>query len=685
MQSTIKGKVELDKLGALRGMDIETDEFLNRDLGWLEFNARVLALSQNCDLPLLERLRFLIIFSTNLDEFYMKRIGEVSSAELLQKVRERIADLQSQQASVQFQLKTRDLPAQGIYPLSWKQLTKEELEIANLYFRSHLFPVLTPLAVDHGHPFPFISNLSSSFGIRLKSPSKRKSVFARLKIPKVFTQWVELANQRFVHIEDIIFHNLGHLFPGMIVESVMVFRVTRNAEAEAEEDIEADDLLEMVEEELRLRRFAEVVRLEYRASQEDKWILNLLMDELSLQEKDCLAVEGDLDLTDYQTFLQLDRPELKFPVWIPSEKWNGALDQISIFDRIRQRDRLLHHPFDSFSSTVEAFIDEAALDPKVVALKMTLYRTGDDSAIIKSLIKAAEAGKQVVCLIELKARFDEARNIYWAQKLEDAGIHVVYGVVGLKTHCKLALVVRNEGQNLVSYLHIGTGNYNSQTAKSYTDLGLLTADSRLTSEVVELFHFLTGRSQKDDYQHLLVSPTTLRSGFCSLIERELEHAQAGRPAQIICKFNNMDDEDMSRRLTKAAVAGCQIDLVIRGFSILRPRANIRISSLIGRFLEHSRIYYFRNGQTDPILGDFFIGSADLMHRNLSKRVETVAPIYCPELKLQLWHILVTYLDDQVATWDLDTCGSYKLRRPHSEGALDCDLDSQQKFMFELKK
>lgn len=665
-------------------------EFTNREVGWLNFNRRVLNEARDERTPLIERLRFLGICHSNLDEFFMKRVGRLKRQEALglttksadgktpfqqlREIRKECDAMAKGMAETYAKHVKPALKGQDIHLLKWSELKTAEKSWVQAYYLKNVFPVLTPLSVDPGHPFPFISNLSTSLGITLRHPEREEQLFARVKIPQVLPQWIRigLGSQeavkplRFVSLVEVIRENLHGLFPAMEVINVMPFRLTRNAEVTRDEE-DAEDLLELIEEELRLRRFAEVVRLEH-GPNPDPWILQFLLDELELTADDVYENPEELDYTGFSPLVDLNLPELKFPVWNPvvplafQEEDPGHL-----FSYIKNNDVLLHHPYESFSATVERFIRAACDDPKVLAIKMTLYRMGDSSPFVKSLIRAAEAGKQVVCLVELKARFDEERNIYWAQELENAGVHVVYGIVGLKTHAKTALVVRQDAEGIRCYAHFGTGNYNTQTARSYVDLGLLTADEEITADLVEFFHYLTGRSLKSDYKRLLIAPVNMFGQFKALIEREAEHAKKGRPAAIFAKMNNMEENDIAWALYRASQAGVSIDLSVRGFCSLRPglgklSENIRVSSVIGRFLEHARIFYFRNGCEDPVDGDFFIGSADWMYRNLHGRVECVAPLLKRPLKEKLWEVIQLHLKDRRQTWDMDKDGKYIQRQ-----------------------
>ncbi len=680
-------------------------EFLNRDLAWLEFNRRVLNEALDPRTPGLERLRFLGIFTSNLDEFFMKRVGGLkrqvvsgivsrspdglTPAQTLSAIRQAVLPMLQLQADC-YTKELRPLLAQnGVDLLDWEQLTDTEREEANLYFRANVFPVLTPLAVDPGNPFPFISNLSTSLGVILHHPDRQENLFARVKVPEVLPRWIPLGGAsvkpvRFISLLEMIRHNLSDLFPDMAIVDVMPFRVTRNADLERDEE-EAEDLLELMEEELRQRRFAKVVRLEY-GPNANPWMLEFLMRELELTADDVYHLTAELDYDDLRPACELNLPALRYEPWTPVVPPALADDDADIFSIIRNGDVMVHLPYESFNASVERFIKAAASDPKVLAIKMTLYRTGDDNPFVPTLMRAAEARKQVVCLVELKARFDEERNILLANKLEKAGVHVVYGIVGLKTHAKACLVVRQDADGIRSYAHIGTGNYNASTARLYTDLGLLTCDPQITHDVVELFHYLTGRSLKRDYHKLLVAPVNMQSRFLEMIEREIEHHKAGRPAHIVAKMNSLEERKVCRALYRASQAGVQIDLIVRGFCSLRPGVpglsdNIRVMSVVGRFLEHSRIFYFRNGALREVDGEFYIGSGDWMYRNLLARVETTVPIENALLKQRCWHILQTIQADQRQAWDMQPDGSYIQRNPGESNK----PGSQQIFMMEARQ
>ncbi len=662
---------------------------LNREVGWLKFNMRVLQQAKDVRNPLLERLKFLQIFHSNLDEFFMKRVGglqrqffaQVSMVspdgltpeEQLKLIRTKVLAITNDVKTLLFDELKPSLDAQKIFLLNWSDLTENELIWAKGFFRDRVFSVLTPMAVDPGHPFPLISNLSTSLAISLKVPNDEDLLFARIKIPDIFPAWIRIPDtdpgvERFVSLVDIIEKHLYELFPRMEIQNIMAFRITRNADIETDTE-GVEDLLELIEEEVKQRRFAEVVRLEH-GPNPDPWLLNFLVEELDLTADDIYEFPGPLPYKNLSALVGLNLPQHKFKPWTPVTAAALTDESTNIYNVVRANDLLVHLPYESFSTSVERFIVSAASDPAVVAIKMTLYRTNEDSPIVNALIRAAELGKQVVCLIELKARFDEERNIHWAQAMEKAGVHVVYGIVGLKTHAKLALVIRRERDEFRSYVHIGTGNYHSQTAKLYTDMGLLTSKPEITSEVVEIFHYLTGRSLKSDYLSLLVAPINMKNRFIEMINQEAENARNGKPARIIAKCNALEEKGIIEALYEASSAGVSIDLIIRGFSCLRPQTkglseNIRVISIVGPFLEHSRIYYFQGGASEPLGGKFFIGSADWMSRNLLGRVEVAVPIMDLTAREKIWEALEVMLSDQRLTWDMNSDGQYTLRQPQN--------------------
>lgn len=668
------------------------EHFLDRDLSWLGFNRRVLHEAVDDRTPLIERVRFLGIFLSNQDEFFMKRVGRLpqagkdDKAKVLEStglgatavaIRNVVLELLRDHANCWKQKLEPALADAGVLMLRWEQLSADEITRAGLYFRETVFPILTPLAVDPGHPFPFISNLSESIGVILHHPDRSENLFARIKVPESLPRWIQFdvsdsRQVRLVSIYDVIRHHLHQLFPGMLVIDVMPFRVTRSSEAEPEEEEEDDgeDITQMVTEELRQRRFARVVRLEHGPGA-NEWMVNILLDELELSPQQVYEVPCGIEYLDLRVVTSLNIPYAKFETWNPTIPAALADEETDIFSAIRSGDLLVHHPYESFTASVERFVKTAAADPKVLAIKMTLYRTGEDSPFIRTLVQAAESRKQVAVLVELKARFDEERNLILARQLEKAGVHVVYGVVGLKTHTKTVLVVRQDTDRIRCYAHIGTGNYHIHTARLYTDLGLFTCDPDITGDMIELFHHLTGRSLKQDYRKLLVAPVNMRNRFIELIDREAEHCRAGRPARIVAKMNSLEDRKVIKALYRASQAGVKIDLIVRGFCCLSPGVqglseNIRVISVIGRFLEHSRIYHFRNGADEPSGGEFFIGSADWMYRNLLARVEVAAPIQERTLRARLWEILEISLHDDRQAWDMRKDGSYVQRRPVDE-------------------
>ncbi len=679
--------------------DPQGPQFLNRDVGWLEFNRRVLNEALDARTPLLERVRFLCIFMSNLDEFFMKRVGMLRTqvaegksqlldgsnpAVILQSVRDVILSLLGEHARCYSEMLQPLLTQAGIQLLRWGDLTGDERAQSATYFRDNVFPILTPLAVDPGHPFPFISNLSESIGVFLQHPDRGENLFSRIKVPESLPRWVSLKTpgpeQRFINIFDLITAHLGGLFPGMLVVDVMPFRVIRSTALELEEDEEVEDLRQSVAQELRQRRFAQVVCLQHGPSP-NAWMIQLLCEELQIQETDIYELPGGLEFLDYRVIASLNLPTLRYEPFTPTLPPALADEDADIFSIIRSGDLLVHHPYESFTASVERFVKTAASDPKVLAIKMTLYRTGEDSPFIRTLIQAAEARKQVACLIELKARFDEERNIQLARQLEQAGVHVVYGLIGLKTHTKTILVVRQDVDRIRCYAHIGTGNYHVQTARLYTDLGLFTCDPEITGDLVELFHHLTGRSLKQDYRKLLVAPVNMRARFLDMIEKEIEHAAAGRPARIVAKMNSLEERKVIAALYRASQAGVEIDLIVRGFCCLRPGVpglsdRIRVISVVGRYLEHSRIFHFRSGAEDPVDGQFFIGSADWMYRNLLARVEVSTPIENRALKARCWELLELMLKDPRQAWDMGSEGSYVQRKP----ATDADIGTHQRLM-----
>jgi len=667
--------------------------YLNRDLSWLEFNRRVLYQALDPEVPLLERVKFCAIFSNNLDEFVMKRIGflrrdqdtgdnprgpdGLPPSRVLTECRARIADMQASLARCWTTELVPALAEHGIEILRYTDLSKKDRKKVDAWFETNVFPVLTPLAVDKGHRFPFISNLSESLGVLLeRKPTDTNAddgpSFARIKIPDVLPRFVPLDDgdrcTRFIPLDELIEENLDDLFPGLRIVGVTPFRLTRSAAPEKDgEDDDTDDLLEQVQEELQLRRFAEAVRLEFNENAEPQ-IRELLQEELHLEPGDVYDRTGPLEYRDLFEIGSLPRPELREKPWRPITPPALADEDADLFNTIARRDILLHHPYESFERSTERFVAAAARDPNVLAIKQTIYRTSRDSPFVRSLIKAAEAGKAVACLVELRARFDEQRNVEFARQLEQHGVHVAYGVVGYKTHCKCSLVVRREGKTLKSYAHLGTGNYHPDTATLYTDLGLLTSNPLITGDVIELFNELTGHSGTPRYKSLLVAPHQMRSRFADMIDTEIKNARAGRPARIVAKFNSLEDRRITDHLYKASQAGVPVTLIIRGFCCLRPGVpglseNIRVISIVGRFLEHSRIFHFAAGSEDPLQGHWYIGSADWMYRNLNNRVEAQVPVLDTEARARLQRIIDVQVRDHRHAWDLRADGSYSHREP----------------------
>lgn len=669
---------------------------LDRDLGLLEFNRRVLALAQDSRTPLLERVFFLCILTSNLDEFFMKRAsmysrrGQVLDELKLRRYREVVIELQAQQAACFKDDICPALAAEGIHLVPWEELSKEEREETARYFRRNVYPVLTPQAVDTSHPFPFISNLSDSLVIRLIDPDNNEPFFARVKIPQQLPQWIELRSsagkneRRYTALRAMIQNHLGELFPGMTVDTVLPLRVTRSAVVEMDHG-DTSDLLEQVEEELRERRQQFAVRLEH-PPKPDTWLLERVMDEFGLSPVQTYEMPGELDYTDLKDIASLPIPKLHFPKWRPRAPLGLENPEQGIFKAIRKRDIFVHHPYDSFDASVLRMIRAAVDDPDVLAIKMTLYRTSDDTPFIPWMIEAAESGKQVTCLVELKARFDEQRNIRWANALRDAGVNVVHGVLGVKTHTKCMLIVRHEQGEVRSYAHIGTGNYHPVTANHYTDMGLFTCNPKLTEEVATLFHYLTGRARKVQFNDLLVAPMNMKQRFLDMIDREIDHQVAGRPTRIVAKMNQLEDTEIVQALYRASQAGVRVDLIVRGFCTLRPGVeklseNIRVVSIVGRFLEHSRVYYFRNGTPKKLQGEFYMGSADWMHRNLERRVEAVTPVYDHNIRKRIWNILKVMLSDKRQAWEMQSDGSYIQLFPE-EGDTGAAVEGTQQALLE---
>ena len=671
-------------------MTLDPALYLNRELSWLEFNARVLHEALDARNPLLERLKFLAIFSTNLDEFYMVRVAGLrrqlaagmqspapdgmSPQDQLLAISSRVSELIEKQRRSLHEDLLPELEKHGVKLVRMDELSADEYQTIDEFFESQVFPVLTPLAVDPSHPFPYISNLSLSLAVQLRHPETNAEEFARVKVPKSLPRWVPTGvGHRFVALEQLIAGNLSALFPGMEVKRSNLFRVTRYSDLELTHLEEPEDLMALIEEQVFRRRFAEVVRVEIESGTPAD-LQKLLLDELREDQEDDIPSLPEIDLVetgpllalgDLMSLAMLEIPELRDPPFIPAVPKELRDSSRSVFDVIKENDVIVHHPYDSFSASVEHFVSAAALDENVLAIKMTLYRTSGDTAIVRALTEAAERGKQVVVLIELQARFDEANNITFARTLESFGVHVAYGLGGLKTHTKTTLVVRREGDGIRRYAHIGSGNYNSKTARIYTDIGLFTANPAIGADLSDLFNALTGFSRQRLYRKLIVAPGDMRKRFDEMIKRETEHAEAGRGGRIIAKMNALVDTAMIENLYAASRAGVEIDLIIRGICCLRPGVpgvsdHIRVISIVGRFLEHSRVYYFHNaGQPE-----YYFGSADWMPRNFDRRVEAVVAIDDPGMQLKLRSLLDTSLADNRQAWELQPDGSYVQRNPN---------------------
>ncbi|MFJ2507292.1 RNA degradosome polyphosphate kinase [Arthrobacter citreus] len=676
--------------------DITPERFLDREISWLHFNARVLELAEDPDLYLLERVNFLSIFASNLDEFFMVRVAGLkrriatglavpsaaglSPVEQLEQITEAGYRLQQRHAEVFARQIRPALEKENIHLVGWRDLDDASKAQLHRQFAAKVFPILTPLAVDPAHPFPYISGLSLNLAVVVRNPVSGKEFFARVKVPDQLPRLISVdgpragnvagRTARFIPLEDVIAEHLDQLFPGMDVMEHYTFRVTRNEDLEVEED-DAENLLQALEKELLRRRFGPPVRLEVTPDINPS-IRQLLIRELGVEADEVYTLPGPLDLRGLSPISQIDRPDLHYPKQVPHTSLHLKESETSkpadVFAAMRRRDILLHHPYDSFSTSVQAFLEQAAADPRVQAIKQTLYRTSGDSPIVDALIDAAESGKQVLALVEIKARFDEQANISWARKLEQAGVHVVYGIVGLKTHCKLSLVVRQEVDGLRRYCHIGTGNYHPRTARYYEDLGLLTANEKVGEDLTKLFNQLSGYAPKSTFKRLLVAPRSVRSGLIDRIEREIANKKAGLDARVIIKVNSMVDEAIIDSLYRASQAGVRVDVIVRGICSVRPGVpglseNITVRSILGRFLEHSRVFAFADGG-NPVV---YIGSADMMHRNLDRRVEALVQLGSTEDIADLIELMDRYLDPGTASWHLDADGIWTRHHKDGEG------------------
>ena len=685
--------------------DLPQGRFLDRELSWLEFNQRVLELAEDKSLPLLERVHFLSIFASNLDEFFMVRVASLkrriatgiavqsasglSPQEVLQRISDRTRDLQSRHAELFATEISQELRVNGIDVVQWSTLSDPEHDELHEYFTNQVFPVLTPLAVDPAHPFPYISGLSLNLAVALRNPKTDSEHFARVKVPSLLPRFVLVpgSESSYVPLEEIMGQFLGELFPGMEVTQHHIFRVTRNEDLEVDED-EGENLLVQLEKELLRRRFGPPVRLEV-AEDIDSQILSLLQRELDISTTDVYHLPEPLDLRGLTSIAFLKRPELRFePHSITTSPYLEADEDeaADIFAALREREVLVHHPYESFATSTQAFLEQAAEDPQVLAIKQTLYRTSGDSPIVDALIDAAEAGKQVLALVEIKARFDEKNNIAWARKLEAAGVHVVYGIVGLKTHCKLSLVIRQEGDQLRRYCHIGTGNYNPKTARYYEDFGLLTARESVGEDLTQLFNQLSGFSTEPGYSSILTSPVGVREGLVERIRREITNKENGKPAKIRMKLNSLVDEQIIDQLYFASIAGVPIEILVRGMCALKPgieglSENIKVVSVLGRYLEHSRVFFFENAG-DP---DVFIGSADMMHRNLDRRVESLVKITQSDQIKELNDLLELAVSGTVAIWELESSGDWRRDSKNHDGEPLIDMQDEVMARTLLKK
>jgi polyphosphate kinase len=681
--------------------------YFNRELSWIDFNWRVLYQARDPRVPLLERMRFLGIACSNLDEFFQKRVGGLKRqeaagvltpsvdgripSEQLDLIRGAAREMQRSLTEIwEKELQPELADEAGVLISRYDQLSVTQQKGLSRHFRDHIYPVLTPLAVDPGHPFPFISNLSLSLAIMMRHPARGTLHFARLKVPTSRGRWLAVpqgsARFHFVPVEQVIHQSVGALFRGMEIVGAYPFRVTRNADVRRDEE-EAEDLIATISEELRERRFAEVVRLEIDTSMPGQ-VRQLLLRELELDADDLYEVDGLLDLSDCLELVDLDLPYCRYEPWEPVVPdpllhEGESEEEQDIFSIIRRGDILLHHPYDSFSGSVQRLLEEAAVDENVVAIKQTLYRTSDRSPVVQALLRAAEHGKQVAVLVEVKARFDEQNNIEWGRMLENAGVHVTYGLIGFKTHAKVTLIVRYEDGRPHTYCHIGTGNYHVRTAKLYSDLGLLTSDPVIGNDVVNLFHFLTGHAPDQRYSELVVAPRDMRSSFEKLIRREIDLQGKHGSGRIIAKMNALDDLGIIQELYRASQAGVRIDLIVRGHTRLRPRIpkfseNIRVISIVGRFLEHERVFYFHN-DGDP---EIYLGSADWRQRNLVQRVEAIVPVKSAPLKRRLSEVLQLALRDNRLAWELDADGCYTPRTPAND---EEEIDYHQALMRDALK
>jgi len=677
---------------------LQPHQIIDRELSWLDFNSRVLQLAEDQTLPLLERVRFLSIFSSNLDDFFMIRAASVklkiesgatytnvagySATSLLEEILVKVNGLVARQTNCLYESVLPALRESNIDIVRWEGLDSEEKAELRQIFDNQIFPVLTPLAVDPSHPFPYISGLSLSLAVIVKHPESDEEFFARVKVPNVIPRFISTNSSirnRFIPLEDIIAAHLQELFPGMIIEDYYTFRLTRNEDLDIEED-EIENILETMEQELLRRKFGPPVRLEVEYDIKPE-LLERLISELEITHRDVIKYQGPLDLTGLNVIADLDRPELRFPAYRSQQPIGLVVTEDqepeAFFSQIRECEVLLHHPYESFTNSVVKFVETAATDPKVLAIKQTLYRTSGDSPIVAALIEAAQSGKQVLAVVEIRARFDELANVRWARKLEEAGVHVVYGLMGLKTHAKLSLVVRQESDGLRRYCHVGTGNYNPKTARIYEDLGLLSSDSMLCDDLTRLFNQLSGFVSDNPFQRLIVAPRSLRNSLLEKIQREIENAKLGLPARIRLKLNSLLDDQFVSSLYKASQAGVKIEIAVRGICALKPGMpglsdNIKVRSILGRFLEHSRVYHFHNAGKD----EYWIGSADLMNRNLDRRIETLILIKEESHKIRLEELMTLYFSDSIKRWEMNSSGGWQKHSSEIEGEKLIDIQEK---------
>ncbi len=704
------GDAEDDDFDAVESPDalLPDHRYLDRELSWLAFNQRVLELAEDPSLPELERANFLAIFASNLDEFFMVRVAGLkrrimtglavptnigrSPVDALADISREAHDLQLRHAAAWTDLVRPALADAGIEITDWSELTEEERSALSDYFGAQVFPVLMPLAVDPAHPFPYISGLSLNLAIRIRNARTGRQEFARLKVPPMLPRFVEVPGhgeiKRFLRLEELIANHLGDLFPGMEVLDHHAFRLTRNEDVEIEED-ESENLIQALEAELLRRRFGPPIRLEI-TDDMDEVTMDLLVRELDITDLEVYRLPGLLDLRGLFDLSRIDRPDLRYPPHLPTTavafQPTGSNSRADIFKAIRKSDVLVHHPYESFTTSVQAFLEQAARDPHVLAIKQTLYRTSGDSPIVQALIDAAESGKQVLALVEVKARFDEANNIVWARKLEKAGVHVVYGLVGLKTHCKLALVIREEDGKLQHYSHVGTGNYNPKTSRIYEDFGLFTADAQVGKDLTRLFNELSGYAIEKKFKRLLVAPLHLRKGLVRQIDAERKNAEAGKPAHIRIKVNSMVDEEIIDALYRASAAGVKVEVWVRGICSLRTDLdgisdNITVRSILGRYLEHSRIFAFEN-DGDP---QVYIGSADMMHRNLDRRVEALVRVSDPAHLKELLSFFDLAMDEGTTSWHLGADGVWTRHAEDADGKPLIDLQDKTMGLIQRRR